>query len=138
MKKILRTFLFTAASLYVVQLLMNSFDFGANQWSTMGLLLLAVGVLYLLIKPILAIISLPNRGIMFFFLLFLTTGILFYILTSVLSSLAIKATTLPGLTIFGYNLPSKDLTSLMTLVFSALATSLVYLFLEGLCCDNKK
>ena len=138
MKKIIRTFLFTAASLYATYLLMKAFDFGASDWKTTGLLILAVSILYLFIKPLLAIISLPNRGILFFFLSFLTTGILFYILTIVLSSFAFKPTTLPGVALFGYNLPSKDLNNAMSLVFSALATSLVYLFLESLCNNNKK
>lgn len=138
MKKIVRTFLFTAASLYAAYLLMMAFDFGGGDWKTTGLLILAVSILYLFIKPLLAIISLPNRGILFFFLLFLTTGILFYILTVVLPSLEFNPTTLPGVTVFGYNLPSKDLNSVMSLVFSALVTSLVYLFLESLCSNNKK
>lgn len=138
MKKIIRTLFFTAASLYATYLLMKAFDFGANDWKTTGLLILAVSILYLFIKPLLAVISLPNRGILFFFLSFLTTGILFYILTIVLPSFAFKPTTLPGVTLFGYNLPSKDLNNAMSLAFSALVTSLVYLFLESLCNDNKK
>jgi len=136
MKKIVRTFLFTAASLYVTYLLLNTFDFGARDWETTGLLILAVSILYLFIKPLLAVISMPNRGVLFFFLAFLITGILFYILTIVLPSFVVKPTTLPGIVILGYNLPSKDLNSMLSLVFSALTTSLAYLFLESLC-SNK-
>lgn len=136
MKKVLRTFLFTAASIYITYLLMRTFDFGGNDWKTTGLLILAVSILYLFIRPLLAIISMPNKGILFFFLCFLITGILFYILTIVLPSFAFKPTTLPGIAVLGYNLPSKDLNSMLSLVFSALATSLVYLFLESLC-NNK-
>lgn len=138
MKKIVRTPLFTAASLYATFLLMKTFDFGGSDWKTTSLLILAVSILYLFIRPLLAVISMPNRGILFFFLCFLTTGILFYILTIVLPSFAFKPTTLPGIVVLGYNLPSKDLNSMMSLVFSALVTSLVYLFLESLCNNNKK
>jgi uncharacterized membrane protein YvlD (DUF360 family) len=132
MKKIIRTFLFTAASLYITYLLMRTFDFGGSDWKTTGLLILAVGILYLFIRPVLAIVSMPNKGILFFFLCFLITGVLFYILTIVLPSFVFKPTTLPGIIILGYNLPSKDLNSMLSLVFSALTTSLVYLFLESL------
>lgn len=137
MRKIVRTVLFVGAALYFAQFLVSAFDFGANPWKNMVLVLFAVSVLYIFIRPLLAVISMPNRGTVFFFLLFLTTGILFYILTIVLLTFAFRETTLPGVTIFGYNLPSKDLSPLLSLVFSALTTSLTYLFLEGLCCPKK-
>jgi uncharacterized membrane protein YvlD (DUF360 family) len=137
MKKIIRTFLFTTAALYAAYLLIQAFSFYSGDLKTTGLLILAVSILYLFIRPLLAIISLPNRGVLFFFILFLTTGILFYILTIILPTFAFNPTTLPGIVAFGYNLPSKDLNSIMSLVFSALVTSLVYLFLESLCNTKK-
>jgi len=137
MRKIVRTVLFVGAALYFAQFLVSAFDFGVDPWKNMVLVLFAVSVLYIFIRPLLAVISMPNRGTVFFFLLFLTTGILFYILTIVLLTFAFRETTLPGVTIFGYNLPSKDLNPLLSLVFSALTTSLTYLFLEELCCPKK-
>ena len=133
MKKILRTLLFVGLALYLTQYLMKAFDYGIQTQKTMLLVVLALSLLYIIIKPLISIISLPTKGVTFFFLSFVTTAIIFYVLTIFLPGFSIKPTTLPGLTIFGYVLPSKSLDALWAMVFSALMESTVYLFLEGLC-----
>ena len=136
MKKILRTLLFVGLSLYLTQYLMNAFDYGVQTQKTMLLVVLALSLLYVIIKPLISIISLPTKGVTFFFLNFVLTGIILYVLTMFLPGFSTKATTLPSLTIFGYVLPSKSLDALWAMVFSALMESTVYLFLESLCCKK--
>lgn len=136
MRKIIRTIIFSFLAIYLTQYFINAFDFGADATKTMLLLTLALSLLYIFLKPLISIISLPTKGVMFFFITFVTTVIVFYVLTTVLSGFSFLATTLPGLTIFGYVLPSKSLDALWAMVFSALTTTIVYLFLEGLCCKK--
>jgi len=133
MKKIIRTVLFVSLSLYATQYVIKAFSYGEDETKTMLLVVLALTLLYIFIKPLISIISLPTKGTMYFLLVFITTTIILYVLTTILSGFSIIPSTLPGLTIFGYVLPSKSLDSLWAMIFSGLMTSTLYLFLESLC-----
>lgn len=133
MKKIIRTFLFVFLPLYLIQYFIKPFDYGSDTQKTMFLVVLALTLLYIFLKPLISVISLPTKGTVYFFTVFVTTSIVFYVLTTVLSGFSINPSTLPGLTIFGYVLPSKSLDDLWTMIFCGLMTSTLYLFLESLC-----
>jgi len=133
MKKILRTALFVFISLYLVQFLIKPFGYGDKYTKTTILVVLALTLLYLFLKPLISVVSLPTKGLSYVFIVFITTVIVFYVLTTILDSFTINASTLPGLTIFGYVLPSKNLDGVWTMVFSSLMISILYLFLESLC-----
>ncbi|MFZ2664238.1 MAG: hypothetical protein WAX66_02660 [Patescibacteria group bacterium] len=133
MKKIIRTALFVFLSLYSIQFFVKPFEYGGDYIKTMFLVVLALTLLYLFLKPLVSIVSLPAKGITYIFIVFITTTIVFYVLTTILNGFSVHASTLPGLTIFGYVLPSKGLDGIWTMVFSGLMTSILYLFLESLC-----
>jgi len=135
MKKIIRTVLFIFLSLFVADWAVGGFSYSENK--TLYLSIVALLVLYLFLRPIASVVSLPTSGSVFFLISFISTVIVFYALTNIIYDLSFQPTTLKSLNILGFVLPSKDLDSLWSLVFSALATSSVYLFLEGLCSKKK-
>lgn len=129
MKAALRVFVFVFIAIQASQYVTNSFNYGSVFW----LLWVSISVLYLLVKPILKLILLPTQGPIYVFLLFLLTSALLYILPEFLTGFYIRPTSLSGLIIFGFMLPSKSLTSFWSGVFSAFIVSTVYAFLQGLC-----
>jgi hypothetical protein len=131
MKKIIRTFLFVFLALYAAQYIVGSFSY--NNDETLFLIVLGLSVLYIFLKPIISIVSMPTKGSVFFLISFISTGLVFFALSNILPDLEFLAVTLRSLNLVGYVLPSKDLNSLWALVFSALTTNAVYLFLENLC-----
>jgi hypothetical protein len=133
MKTLIRVLVFVFISLQSAQYVVKAFDYGSNYSTTFILVWLSVSTLYFLVKPILKIILLPSEGLTYVFLLFLLTFALLYIMPMFLTSFTVHATSLSGLIIFGFVLPSKDLTSFWAAVFSAFIVSAVYSFLQGLC-----
>jgi len=133
MKTIIRALVFVIVALNFSQYIVNSFSYGHDETKTYLLIVLALSILYFLLRPILKIVSLPSEGLGYTFLLFALTFAVLYVLTLFIQSFTIKPTTLSGLNIFGFVLPSKDLTSLWAAVFSALVISVTYNFLQGLC-----
>ena len=131
MKKIIRTLIFVTLALYLTQYLIGAFKYSQNK--TILITVLSLSILYIFLKPIISVISLPTKGVVYWLISFITTGIIFYVLMSTLDDFGFINVTLPGLTIFGFVLPSKDLDSFWAMVFSALTNSFIYLFLEGLC-----
>lgn len=131
MKKIIRTFLFVFLALYSAQYLVGSFVY--EDGNTVVLSVVALSTLYTFLKPLISIVSLPTKGSVFFLISFISTGLVFFALPNVLPGLWFQPVTMGSLNILGYVLPSKDLNSLWSMIFSALTTNLVYLFLESLC-----
>jgi hypothetical protein len=133
MKTVLRVLVFVFIALHSAQYVMKAFDYGSDYPGTFILVWLSISALYFLVKPILKIILLPSEGLAYAFLLFALTSALLYIMPMFLQSFSVRPTSLSGLIILGYVLPSKDLTSLWAAVFSAFIVSAVYTFLQGLC-----
>jgi len=69
----------------------------------------------------------------FLLISFISTGIVFYVLGNILPDFSYQPVTLESLNILGVVLPSKELSGVVAMVFSAFATSFIYLFLEWLC-----
>ncbi|HOS88409.1 MAG TPA: phage holin family protein [bacterium] len=134
MKLIIRTFLYSALALRAAVLVVGSLSYSSV--SNAFLLILAISLLYFFLKPIISIVSLPTKGSVFFLISFLSTAIVFYALKSTIPEIDFVPATLRSLNIFGYVLPSKELDAFWSMVFSALVTSTVYLFLESLCCKK--
>lgn len=131
MRSILRVLVYTFISLYFTNLAIGSFSYTNDK--TACLVVVAVSLLYLFLKPVLSVVSLPTKGSVFLLTTAITTSIIFYALQSVLPDFSFVPVTLRSLNIFGYVLPSKDLDSLWAMIFSALMTGAIYLFLESLC-----
>lgn len=133
MKSIIRVVVFTFISLQSAQYVVKALSFGDDELGTFVLVWLSLSILYFLLKPVLAIILLPSKGLSYVFLLFALTFAVLYVLTLFIPSFSIKPVSLSSLIIFGFVLPSKNLTSLWAGVFSAFIVSTVYSFLQSLC-----
>jgi uncharacterized membrane protein YvlD (DUF360 family) len=133
MKSIVRVLVFTFIALQSAQYVIKAFLYGGNDTLTFILVWFSLGLLYFLLKPILSIIGLPSKGLSYIFLLFVLTFAVLYVLTLFIPTFFIKPVSLSGLIIFGFMLPSKDLTSLWAALFSAFVVGIVYSFLQGLC-----
>ena len=131
MRSILRALVYTFISLYFTNLTVGSFSY--TNGKTAYLVVFAISLLYLLLRPVLSVVSLPTKGSVFLLITVITTSIIFYALRSVLPDFSFVPVTLRSLNIFGRVLPSKGLDSLWAMIFSALMTSTIYLFLESLC-----
>ena len=132
MKSLVRVFVFTFIALHSGQYVIKAFVYGGNEVLTFILIWLSLGVLYYLLRPVLAISTLPSKGLGYLFLRFVLTFAVLYVLTLFIPSFSIKPVSLSGLIIFGFMLPSRDLTSLWAGLLSAFLVSAVYSFLQGL------
>lgn len=131
-RSVIRAFVFSLLSVRITQYVMDSFDF-ADGVRTYLLVIVGLTLLYFLLRPVLTVISLPTEGVGFLFLSFVLTLITLYVLTLFVSSFSVKATTISDLVVFGFVLPSKDLSSIWSSVFSALMLSIVFTFFDWLC-----
>ena len=127
----MRTFLFVTLSLFSAQQIVGSFGYSSSR--TVWLSILAVSILFFFLRPIISVVSLPTRGTVFLLISFISTGIVLYVLGNILPDLTFEPVTLESLNIFGFMLPSKELSGVGAMIFSAFIVSFVYLFLEWLC-----
>jgi len=127
----MRTFLFVTLSLFSAQQIVGSFGYSSSK--TVWLSILALSILFFFLRPIISVVSLPTRGSVFLLISFISTSIVLYVLGNILPDLTFEPTTLESLNIAGFMLPSKELSSLAAMIFSAFIVSFVYLFLEWLC-----
>ena len=111
----------------------DAFSFGDSPEKSFVLVVLALSLLYYFLKPILAVVSLPRKGVGFLFLSFVMTLVILQVLTLFIPSFSITETELADLIVFGFVLPSKSLTGLWSGVFSALLLSLIFVFFDWLC-----
>lgn len=132
MKLILRTFVYSYISLYVTQIVIGGFVLGGNYNVTLFLLLLAVTLLNVFLSPILSLLGLPKKGPSALFMSFIMNLIVFYMLTVLIPSFSVHATTLSELLFFGFVLPSKSLTKTWSLVLSSLLFVLLLQFFRWL------
>jgi hypothetical protein len=130
-KKVIRTFLFSYLALYSAQYVIGTIVYDDSD--TVLYFVIGLSILYIFLKPLISIVSMPTKGSVFFLVSFISTGLVFFALSNVLPDVSFQPVTLRSLNILGYVLPSKDLSSLWAMVFSALTTNAIYLFLEGLC-----
>lgn len=130
---IIRSLLFSYATLFVTQEIVGGLSFGENDKQTFFLVLVAIALLNMFIIPIFRVLGLPHEGVSFIFLSFVLTLVTIYILPMFMEDFKIVETSLAQIRLFGYVLPSKDLTVTWSAVYSALVISLVYHFFEWLC-----
>jgi len=133
MRWVLRSLIFSYATVFVAQELIGGFSFGGNSQQTMLLIMLGIALLNMFILPIFKVLGLPAHGVSFLVLNFVLTLVILYVLTMFVSDFEIVSTELAKLRIFGYVLPSKELTVMWATVYSALVISMVFHFLEWLC-----
>lgn len=135
LKSIIRLAFFITMALNVTQYVIGSFMF--DHPSAFFLYIVGLTALYLFMKPLLTLISLPSEGPGYLFMSFLLTLITNYALTIFIPFFEIRPTIVSELIIFGFVLPSKRLNVTWSLVFSSLMLAVLMTFFNWLC-DSKK
>lgn len=133
MKIVLRAIVFVLISMLSSQYVIGGFNYGEDISRTFLIVIVSLSIIFLVMKPLLKLISLPTKGVLYFILLFALCFASLFSLNTVLPSFSIEPVSLSGLIIFGFVLPSKDLTSIESALVSSLVVSLVYSFMQILC-----
>lgn len=131
-KNAIKALVFSAISLCVTQAYINGIDFGDDRTAGMFLLVLGLAAINFFAVPALGIVGFKAKGFSAIVIRFALTGAMFYFLSPAIPGLKFVDTTLPELIIRDFVLPSKDLNSLMSLIFSALMFGALYSFLNWL------
>lgn len=131
MKRILRLLTFTLVSLYTVQLIVNGFDYGDSPTRTFLLISLALFLLNVFTPPILALISLPSKGIGLLLLTFVMNLIILYVLTMFIPDFSLVSSQLPNLNISGFMLPFYSLETTLEPIWSVLISALLFSLFMG-------
>ncbi|MFZ5424832.1 MAG: hypothetical protein ACOZAO_03430 [Patescibacteria group bacterium] len=134
----IRSVVFSYIALFATQVVINAFVFEESTFiSIYFLIILALGLLNLFIRPILSLIGLPSRGVFYLFMTFVITLITIYALTVFLPNFGVQGSVMQELRFFGFVLPSKELSPNWAIICSALSFSVIYNFFEWLCwCKN--
>ena len=135
-KTLIRLAFFITIALNITQYVIGSFVF--DHPSALFLYITGLTVLYLFMRPLLTVISLPDEGPGYLFMSFLLTLITNYALTIFIPFFELRSTTISELIIFGFVLPSKRLNMMWSLVFSSLLMAVLMTFFKWLCGMKKK
>lgn len=138
MRALIKSVIFSFLSVQACQYVIGAFHYGLEPEKTIFLVVLALAMLSFFLKPLVKLVGLPDSGPVFVFLKMILVLLLLYILTSIIAGFSVVPVELSGLTIFGFELPSKNLTTFWSAVFSSLTISLVYSFFDWLCPKGKK
>jgi hypothetical protein len=135
-KYIIRLLLFSTISIKIAEYIIGGLVFG--DISSFLLYMVGIAVMYLFIKSLLSLISLPSEGAGYLFMSFLLTAITTYVFTLFIPNFSVRSTEVSQLIIFGFMLPSKHLNVVWSGIFSALLISVIMSFLKCVCQENKK
>ncbi|HSX40722.1 MAG TPA: phage holin family protein [Candidatus Saccharimonadales bacterium] len=132
MKSILRnTVLYALALFFLMQIFPGVRIYGGFWTFIIGGF--ALSLLYLIVKPILTIISLPLNIVTLGLFSSLTNIIILYLLTLFIPNVKIGAFVFPGANIAGFIIPRIALGSLLAFVVVSVALSIIVNFIEWLC-----
>src|SRR5690349_16005772 len=111
MKMFIRGFIFTILAVNVSMFVVDTLKFGDDK--IFFLVILALALLNLFLRPLMDMVSLPSSGPVFWILSWIMNIIILNVLTVVVSSFTISAASTHSLLIFGFMLPSKNLSALL-------------------------
>lgn len=92
----------------------------------------ALSLLFLIVKPILNLISLPLNLVTMGLFSFLVNAIIFYLLTVFVTSISITSFTFPGFSFFGFIAPKMFFNTFFAFIIVALLQSAIVSFLSWL------
>lgn len=127
-KHILKVFTHTFIAFYFTQQAIDVFNFGGSIKSVV-LVLLFLFFLNLFVRSIIQMISLPDRGPVYFVLYTLLTALGLFICTAVIPQFSLFSLDTSALFLIGHMLPSIQLSGMLAILVSALLFSLLYRFL---------
>jgi putative membrane protein len=131
MKSFFRNILFNSFSIYLISQAVSGMKVSGGLISYLigGL---ALTLLFVLLKPILKILTLPLNIITLGMFSFVINVIIFYLLTVFVTSITISAFTFPGLSFSGFIIPSFYLNTLFSFILISFLQSVVVSFLTWL------
>ena len=131
MKSLLRNTIFNAISLFVLVQFISGLRV---QGGIVNFLIggFALSLLFLIVKPVLNIISLPLNLITLGLFSFLTNAIIFYLLTVFVTSVSITSFTFAGFSFAGFIIPKIYFNAFFAFIVVALLQSLIVSFLSWL------
>lgn len=92
----------------------------------------ALSILFLLIKPILSIITLPLNIITLGLFSFLTNAIILYLLTILIPNISISAFKFSGFSFWGFVIPQFSINNFFAFVTASILLSIIVGFLKWL------
>lgn len=131
MKSIIRNTVFNAISLFVLSQLLA----GVKVDGGFGTLILGgfiLSILFVVLKPILNLFSLPLNVVTLGLFSFFSNAILLYLLTVIVPSVQISQFTFNGISFSGFVIPVMHFTTLWAYVVSAAILSIVMNFFSWL------
>lgn len=122
---------YTFISIYFTQQMIQSFYFGGS-YKNIVLLILGLFLFNLFVRSIFQIVSLPDKGILFFILYTLLVLTMMYVSTAFIPDFGFNNIDVSTFFIIGVVLPSTKLTAVWSAVVSALLFSVLYRFFSWL------
>lgn len=131
MKSLLRNTLFNALSLFILNQAVSGLKVsgGLVTFIAGGL---ALSLLFLIVKPVLNLISLPLNLVTMGLFSFLINAIIFYLLTVFVTSITISAFTFAGFSFSGFIVPKIYFNTFFAFIIIALLQSFIVAFLSWL------
>lgn len=131
MKSILRRFVFYSAALFLIAQFLAGvrINGGLTTYIVGGIVLSA---LFMLVKPILSIVTLPLNVITLGLFSFLTNAIILYLLTVFVPSISIAAFKFNGFSFWGFVVPKLQVNNFFAFISASALLSLIMGFLKWL------
>ena len=138
MKRIIGAFLYSFIGLYVSIYTLNGIIFEKD--TTIGILLLviALAILNILSKPIIALFSMPEDGIGHLILSFVLNLAVLFLFANFGGFMTFQDGVLPNLSIIGYNLGDISFGPVLSIVYTSLLISVVVILFEWLAHRKKR
>ena len=131
MKTLLRRLFICTFALFLMPILIPGMNVGGGFWTLLGAGV-TLSLLWILLKPILNIISLPaNMMTMGLFSIF-NSALILYLLTVFFSAVSIEAFTYPRTDLAGVIIPTLTFNTFLAYIYSAFVLSFIDSFLSWL------
>ncbi|OGC46840.1 MAG: hypothetical protein A3C22_01330 [Candidatus Levybacteria bacterium RIFCSPHIGHO2_02_FULL_37_10] len=131
MKSILRRMVFYSVALFLTSQAVTGLTVKGG-YATYIVGGIALSILFLIIRPILKIITLPLNIITMGMFSFLINAIILYLLTIAVSNISISAFTFRGLNIAGFIIPQLSVNNFFAFVVTSILLSVIVGFLKWL------
>lgn len=131
MKKIIRMIVFSGAALFITTLWDKGFTLNYDKIPFL-LTIIAVALLYYIIRPLSKIVLLPLNIITFGLISLVVYSFLFYIVASQFSMIHVRAWTFPGVSFAGIIVPKLAISYMVNIVLSSMSVSFIINMLEKL------
>lgn len=131
MKPFLRTILFNSFSIFFISQILPGVKVsgGLITYLVGGL---ALTLLFILLRPVLRVLTLPLNLVTLGMFSFLSNVIIFYLLTVLVIGISITSFTFPGINYSGFVIPSIYFNTLFAFIITAFIQSLCVSFLNWL------